>query len=252
VAEVSQVAAPKVAEVAQVARPETPNVSRGGQSATVAAPQKVEVVAADVKTSSRESSSDTNDKNNTGNGGNGKSEHRGGYNSALAAAVALRDASPSHAPAPITAGHAMSAADRAAQIIAAYQDAPARPLSQITMNVDAGNGVTDKVQIAMRGSSLNAAIDAGDTRGAEAMRTRADELVKALTKDGIDVESLRVRAAAPSVTSTVNASQTANDSTNHSRFERQNAWQQAGDRQRSQQDERSKQQQGKPRGGKGQ
>jgi uncharacterized protein YcbK (DUF882 family) len=250
VAEVSQVAAPRVAEVAQVARPEAPGASRGGQSATVGAPQKVEVVAADVKTSSRETASDTKDRDNSG--GNAKGEHRGGYNSALAAAVALRDASPSLASTQtITAGHAVSAADRTAQIIAAYQDAPARPLSQITMNVDAGNGVTDRVQIAMRGASLNAAIDAGDTRGAEVMRTRADELVKALTKDGIDVESLRVRAAAPAITSTVNASQTANDTTNHSRFERQNAWQQAGDRQRSQQDERKQQQQQQrnPRGG---
>jgi len=253
VAEVSQVATLHVAEVAQVARPETPGVSRGVQAPAVGAPQKVEVSAVDAKPSAREAGADTKDRNNSDTGGNGKSEHRGGYNSALAAAVALRDASPSQAPAHlITAGHAVSGADRVAQIIAAYQDAPARPLSQITMNVDSGNGVTDKVQIAMRGSSLNAAIDAGDTRGAEVMRTRADELVKALTKDGIDVESLRVRAAAPAVTSTVHPSQTANDTTNHSRFERQNAWQHAGDRQRSQQDERKQQQQRKPRGGRDQ
>jgi uncharacterized protein YcbK (DUF882 family) len=245
VAEVSKVAAPKaadVAPVAQVARPETPNVSRGGQSATITPKQNVEVIAADSQ-STRGSAADTSEKNNTG-GGNAKGEHRGGYGSALAAAVALRDASPSHAPAQaVTAGHAASAADRAAQIIAAYQDAPARPLSQITMNVDAGNGVTDRVQIGMRGSSLNAAIDAGDTRGAEAMRTRADELVKALTKDGIEVESLRVRAAGPALTSTVNASQSSNDASNQSRFERQNAWQQAHDRQRSQDDRRQPQQQ---------
>jgi len=253
VAEVSQVATPHVAEVAQVARPETPGVSRGVQAPAVGAPQKVEVSAVDAKPSAREAGADTKDRNNSDTGGNGKSEHRGGYNSALAAAVALRDASPSQAPAHlITAGHAVSGADRVAQIIAAYQDAPARPLSQITMNVDSGNGVTDKVQIALRGSSLNAAIDAGDTRGAEVMRTRADELVKALTKDGIDVESLRVRAAAPAVTSTVHPSQTANDTTNHSRFERQNAWQHASDRQRSQQDERKQQQQRKPRGGRDQ
>ena len=253
VAEVSQVATPHVAEVAQVARPETPGVSRRVQAPAVGAPQKVEVSAVDAKPSAREAGADTKDRNNSDTGGNGKSEHRGGYNSALAAAVALRDASPSQAPAHlITAGHAVSGADRVAQIIAAYQDAPARPLSQITMNVDSGNGVTDKVQIALRGSSLNAAIDAGDTRGAEVMRTRADELVKALTKDGIDVESLHVRAAAPAVTSTVHPSQTANDTTNHSRFERQNAWQHAGDRQRSQQDERKQQQQRKPRGGRDQ
>ena len=253
VAEVAQVATPHVAEVAQVARPETPGVSRGVQPPTAGAPQKVEVTAVDAKPSARETAADTKDRNNGDSGGNGKSEHRGGYNSALAAAVALRDASPSQAPAHlITAGHAVSGADRVAQIIAAYQDAPARPLSQITMNVDAGDGVTDKVQIAMRGSSLNAAIDAGDTRGAEVMRTRADELVKALTKDGIDVESLRVRAAAPAVTSTVHATQTANDTTNHSRFERQNAWQQAGDRQRSQQDDRKQQHQRNPRGGRDQ
>ena len=30
------------------------------------------------------------------------------------------------------------------------------------MAVDAGNGTTDRIQIALRGSSLNATIDAGD------------------------------------------------------------------------------------------
>lgn len=247
VAEVSQVAAPKVAEVAQVARVETPSLAKVGQQQ---APQNVEVVAVDAKGSSRETSADTSDKNSRGDSGNGKGEQGRGY-SALAAAVAMRE-SASQLPAPaITAGQAVSAADRTAQIIAAYQDAPARPLSQITMNVDSGNGITDRVQIAMRGSSLNAAIDTGDARGAEAMKLRADELVKALNKDGIDVESLRVRAAAPAMTSTVNPSQSSNDANNQSRFERQNAWQQAGERQRSQ-DERRQQQQRNSRGGRDQ
>lgn len=259
VAEVAQVAAPKVAEVApvaQVARPETPNVLRIAQPTNTQSIQNVEVVAADTQ-GSRGASTNTGEKNGSSDGGNGKSEHGRGY-SALAAAVAMRQASSAEISAaqPVAGAHTMSAAERASQIIAAYQDAPARPLSQITMNVDSGNGVTDRVQLSLRGSSLNAAIDTGDTRGAEAMRTRADELVKALNKDGIDVESLRVRAPIPTAgpATTVNASQHTNDANNHSKFERQNAWQQAGDRQRSQQDERKQQQQQQrhSRGGRGQ
>ena len=77
---------------------------------------------------------------------------------------------------------AMTSAERAAKLIAAFEDAPARPLSQITMSVDAGNGTTDRVQLAMRGSSLNATIDAADPRAAQTMTARSDELVRALSR----------------------------------------------------------------------
>ena len=130
-----------------------------------------------------------------------------------------------------------SAADRVAKVMQLYDDAPARPLSQITMNVDAGNGATDRIQLSMRGSSLNAAIDAADPRAAQTMSARSDELVRALSRDSITVDSLHIRAAA-GVASTGAATashQSSNNSNNQSRSERGNAWQQA-DRQRSQND----------------
>jgi hypothetical protein len=249
VAQVAQVSVAKPAEVARVATVARPEVSaataRPAAATNVHQPQ---VAVEDVKSAGGSASrqAESRDTNADSNSGNSRGEQR--Y-SALAAAVALRDA-PTQSPASaVTGTTVMTGAERAAQIIAAYQDAPARPLSQITMAVDSGNGITDRVQIAMRGSSLNAAIDAGDARGAEAMRARADELVRSLTRDGIDVEALRVRAAASSTTAATTPTQTSSDTASHSRFERQQQWQQQ-DRQRSQDDRREQQRQ--QRGGKNQ
>src|SRR5689334_1767681 len=127
------------------------------------------------------------------------------------------------------------------------------------MSVDAGNGTTDRVQVAMHGSSLSSTIDAGDTKAAQAMSAHSDELVRALNRDGIEVESLRVRAAAErpaAVAATTNA-QTANtsaDAHSHSRFDRGDAWQQQQDQQdrqdrRQAQQERREQRQRQQRGG---
>ena len=251
VAQVAQVKVEKPAEVARVASVaslEIPGVTSRTQPAqTVTSGESAQIMIDDAR-SARRSSADSGDSNNDGSS-NSKNEHRGGY-SVLAAAVAMRDA-PSFAPTSIVGASEtiLSGAERAAQIIAAYQDAPARPLSQITMSVDAGNGITDKVQIALRGSSLNAAIDTGDMRGAEAMRARADELVRALTRDGIEVEALRVRAAAGAAIS-VPTSQQSSDA-NQSKFERNQQWQQQHERQRSHDDNR-RQQQRDQRGGRDQ
>lgn len=263
VAQVAQVSVAKPAEVARVAsvaRPDVPGIgatSRGLHSN--GAPETTKAVAGAHTTEQgdgagsamQRASSEASNEKNGDSGSNGRGEHRG-YG-ALAAAVAMRDMPAPHAASAIAGGAHVNGAERAAQIIAAYQDAPARPLSQITMNVDAGNGVTDRVQIAMRGASLNAAIEAGDTRGAQVMSQRVDELTKALTRDGIEVESLRVRGVASATTATAVAgspqSQNSSDASTHSRFERNNPWQQQ-ERQRSQDDRR--QQQRNSRGGRDQ
>lgn len=141
-------------------------------------------------------------------------------------------------------------ADRTAHVIAAIQDAPARPLSQITMNVDTGNGATDRVQLSLRGSTLDATIDTSDPRAAHAMSAQSDQLVRSLAREGIEVESLRVRAAA-SATPTITAppAQRSSDSSTGARPDKSNPWQQQ-DRQRSQSDRRQdKQQQRDERGG---
>jgi D-alanyl-D-alanine dipeptidase len=146
-----------------------------------------------------------------------------------------------------------STASQRAERIMAAQDAPARPLSQIVMSVDNGNGTSDRIQIGLRGSTLNATIDAADQHAANAMRTHSDELVRSLTRDGVDVESVRVRNTAPATSAapvvTVDPSQKPQDSSSHSRFNREAQWDQQRGQQRSNNNER-RQQQRQQRGGK--
>jgi NAD kinase len=116
------------------------------------------------------------------------------------------------------------------------------------MAVDAGNGTTDRIQLDLRGSSLNATIDAGDQRAAHTMAAHKSELVHTLTRDGLNIESLEIRAttvAAPVATESAHRS---SDSSSHSRSERGAQWQQQQHRQRSENERR--QHQRDERGGK--
>jgi hypothetical protein len=118
------------------------------------------------------------------------------------------------------------------------------------MSVDAGNGATDRIQVALRGASLNATIDAADAHGAQAMNSRADELVRALSKDGLSVESLHVRAAASTMTAgTAQHAGNSSDSSSHSRSDRSNPWPQ---QERQQPGEDRRQHQRNRRGGRDQ
>jgi uncharacterized protein YcbK (DUF882 family) len=150
-------------------------------------------------------------------------------------AMPLRnEATPHFSVADIAPEISSTASQRAERIMAA-QDAPARPLSQIVMAVDAGNGTTDRIQVVLRGSTVNATIDAADRHAADAMRTHSEDLVRSLTKDGVDVESVRVRTTASTTAAaqvtTVDSSQKSSDSSNTSRSNRDAQW----DHQRSQQ-----------------
>ena len=143
----------------------------------------------------------------------------------------------------------VSTASQRAERIMAAQDAPARPLSQIVMSIDAGNGTTDRIHVALRGSTVSATIDAADHRAADAMRMHSDDLVRSLTKDGVEVDSVRVRAAASASSATqvttVNASQKSSETSNNSRFSREAQWDQQrshgrsnGERRQHQRDQR--------------
>jgi hypothetical protein len=242
VAQVSAEGPAQVARVASVARVQASAASKDAPVNAVGGSHVVQSAGEDAKETSQRFSGDSSDQ------GNGKGDQRGGYG-ALAAAVAMRDTAVSNAVGGVTGGHGVSSAERA-DAIAALQDAPPRPLSQITMAVDAGNGTTDRVQVALRGASLNATIDAGDATRAQTMHARSDELVRALSRDGIDVESLRVRAVAgATVVASPSSSQTSNDSQSSSRSDRHsNRWQQQ-ERRQSQED-RQQQQRDQRRGGK--
>jgi hypothetical protein len=117
------------------------------------------------------------------------------------------------------------------------------------MAVDAGNGTTDRIQLDLRGSSLNATIDTSDPRAAHAMGEHKSELVRTLTRDGLDVDSLEIRAtttaAAPAAAESAHRS---SDSSSNARSERGAQWQQQQHRQRSENERR--QQQRDERGGK--
>jgi len=256
IAQVAQVA--QLAQVAQVAKPVTVGevMPAGDAQNGIGAPTNgtvgmpithngVRAVKADVQNAAQQFSGDSGKE-----GGSSKEGGAGGYG-ALAAALAARDGATHTAVDGVATSSGTSAADRVAKVMQIYDDAPARPLSQITMNVDVGNGATDRIQLSMRGSSLNAAIDAADPRAAQAMSARSDELVRALSRDSITVDSLHIRAAA-GVASTAAATasqQSSNNSNNQSRSERGNAWQQP-DRQRSQGDRNDRrQQQREQRGG---
>jgi len=137
-----------------------------------------------------------------------------------------------------------NAPQRAERIMAA-QDAPARPLSQIVMSVDNGNGTSDRIHVALRGSNVSATIDAADHHAANALRAHSDELVRSLTRDGVEVESVHVRSAATTSAAnqvaTVDSSQKSQDSSNNSRFNRDAQWDQQRSQQRSNNERRQHQ-----------
>jgi hypothetical protein len=165
--------------------------------------------------------------------------------------MALRGETASPISAASVSTEMTSTASQRAERIMAAQDAPARPLSQIVMSVDNGNGTSDRIQVALRGSTVNATIDVADQHAANALSSHSDELVRSLTKDGVDVESVRVRstatATAAAQVATVDSSRKSSDRSSNSRFNRDAQ----SDQQRSQQrsnNERRQQQRDQRRG----
>ncbi len=231
IAQLAQVADVQVAQPTPVAR-----VAQVAPVASVATPG-----AAAAVTGGKSGKSGGHDSSDSGAQGDPR-----GY-SALSAAVAMRTESSTQFPAQavgLTTGS--TAAERTEKILAALDSTPVRPLSQITMAVDAGNGTTDRIQLSMRGSSLNTTIDTSDARLAQVMTSQTDDLSRALNKDGITLDSLRVRATGTGVEATSGvaaatagqASQSSNDASSHSRFDRSDAWGQ----QQDQQDKQDRQQ----------
>jgi D-alanyl-D-alanine carboxypeptidase. len=244
----SQASITRLAQVAQIARvagvdrpSAVASVARVASVATVANAHAVRGVAARTEQSSSRTGGGDSGAQNNQRGGYGSLGSSSGFQTMTAAATPTID------PA---AAASTASAERADRIMSAIENAAPQALSHISMAVDAGNGSTDRIHVALRGSSLNATIDASDPRAAHAMANRSDELVRALTRDGVDVESVRVRSvtgvAAPTASG---SSQGSSDSSTSSRFERGDTWQQQADRQRSQ-DDRRRNQQRDERGGK--
>jgi len=236
----------QVAQVAQVRVAQPTSVAPVASVATVAQPGapgapgvNASVGAIGAQFKQMKNGSDKSGSDGSGSsGGDAHGSQHGGYG-VLSPTFTL-----DHADTGASAVTGSTAASRAEQILAASEKTSTRPLSQITMNVDAGNGASDKIQVSLRGNALNTTIDVADARAAQTMTSRSDELVRALNRDGMEVESMRVRAvastAAPAAAPTA---QSTTDSSTSSRFERGNQWQQQRDQ--SQNDRRQQRDQRK-------
>lgn len=86
-------------------------------------------------------------------------------------------------------------AQRVSEIQAMRADAPAGPLSRMTINVENGNGTQDRITVDLRGNTVDTVIST-DAVSAERMKLRTGELQESLGRHGLDAESIRISGAA--------------------------------------------------------
>jgi hypothetical protein len=84
---------------------------------------------------------------------------------------------------------------RVAAIDAARNAQSAQPLRQLIMTMDAAEGGTDRIKVAMRGASVGATMDIADPLAAARLASRVNELSHALEARGLQPESLNIRGA---------------------------------------------------------
>lgn len=98
------------------------------------------------------------------------------------------------APAP-AAGSAQ--VDRVSDVQQLRADAPAGPLTRMTLNVDGANGIQERVTVDLRGNTVDTVITT-NAANVDTLRMRSGELQDALLRHGLDGESVTVRAASTS------------------------------------------------------
>ena len=116
------------------------------------------------------------------------------------AAPAARAGGVPAAPAPTVVTHADAAA-RVARVMELQQSGAPRELSHVLLKVDAPDGTQDRIRLDLRGNALDATIDVASISEAGRLSSRVGELQRALAKQGMDAEVVRIRAsAAPELT----------------------------------------------------
>ncbi len=85
--------------------------------------------------------------------------------------------------------------DRAMEAQRLRDGGPARPVSQLKLEVDAPDGGRDQITIGMRGKSVDTSI-VTDNENAGRLRMKAGELQDALSKHGLEAESVRITGTA--------------------------------------------------------
>ena len=88
-------------------------------------------------------------------------------------------------------------AQRVSEIQAMRADAPAGPLSRMTLNVENANGTQDRITVDLRGNAVDTFI-ATDASSAERMKLRTGELQESLGRLGLDAENVRISTTAKS------------------------------------------------------
>ena len=88
-------------------------------------------------------------------------------------------------------------AQRVSEIQAMRADAPAGPLSRMTLNVENANGTQDRITVDLRGNVVDTFIST-DASSAEHMKLRTGELQESLGRHGLDAEHVRISGTAKS------------------------------------------------------
>lgn len=98
------------------------------------------------------------------------------------------------ATAPTAAGSVQ--AERVADIQQMRADAPAAPLSRMTLNIDHANGTQETITVDVRGNTVQTQITT-DAATADRIRLRSADLQDSLGQHGLESKRLRVGASAP-------------------------------------------------------
>jgi len=105
-----------------------------------------------------------------------------------------RDAAPGGAVGAAAPVRGADAASRVARALEVRDGAAARPLSSITLRVDDGQGGEDRIRVDLRGNAVDATLDVKGAGEAERLNARVGELQQALERQGLEAESVRIRA----------------------------------------------------------
>jgi hypothetical protein len=218
VAQVAQVAS--VARVATVARPGATGLARAaeriGREPGTPAPAATDGLPASASrtgllasagAASRQGGSDTS--NESGQDAAGERDRRAARVSELNAASARATASmegtsaigslsPSTARlvdqgiAAVEAPAESTAAARAESIAVLREDAPARPLTSLTMQLETPDG-PEQVRVSLRGGVVGAQVSTSNAELADRLRLQTADLQDALGRHGLDTEPMRVQ-----------------------------------------------------------
>ncbi len=87
-----------------------------------------------------------------------------------------------------------AAAERVADIQQLRADAPIGAISRMTLNIDAADGGQDRITIDLRGNAVDTQITT-DAASADRLRVRTAELQDALSRHGLESDSVRISSA---------------------------------------------------------